>query len=145
MFQQTTTKPTLVKTNTYIVNDTNGNSLGPVGITTCPLEFLKKLQQQFIVYKHLLWPVILGLDFFHTYLIGIDWSSANQLHLHQGPKSIIILDPTPFPLHVNQISTLPPLHILVKTASQDTIPLRALAIVLPHLTVYLSPTLIITS
>ena len=35
----------------------------------------------------------------------------------------------PFPLHVNQISILPPPHILLKTVSQVTIPPRMLAIV----------------
>ena len=34
-----------------------------------------------------------------------------------------------FPLHIKQISTLPPLHMLVKTGSQVTIPSRTLAIV----------------
>ena len=65
----------------------------------------------------------------HNYLIGIGWFSANQLHPCQGPKSIVISDPAPFVLHVNQIATLPPLHILVKTVSQVTIPPRTLAIV----------------
>ena len=78
----------------------------------CTLEFPKKFQQQFIVCKHLLRPIILGLDFSHNYLIGIDSFSTKQLHLHQGPQSIVVLDPTPFPLHINQISTLPPPHLL---------------------------------
>ena len=51
------------------------------------------------------------------------------MHLHQGPKSIVISDPVPFPLHVNQMSTLPAPHILVKTVSQVTLPPRTLAIV----------------
>ena len=59
--------------------------------------------------------VILGLDFSYNYVIEIDWFLTNQLHLHQGPKSIIVLDPALFPLHVNQISTLPPQRILVRT------------------------------
>ena len=58
----------------YKVNGANGNSLGPPG---------KQFQQQFIVCKHLLSPVILGLDFSHNYLIGIDWFSTKQFHLHQ--------------------------------------------------------------
>ena len=53
-------------------------SLGPIGMTTCTLEFPNKFQQQIIVYKNLLWPVILRLDFSHNYLIGIDWFSSNQ-------------------------------------------------------------------
>ena len=52
------------------------------------LEFPQKFQQQLIVCKHLLCPVILGLDFSHNYLIGNDWFSTNQLHLPQGPWSI---------------------------------------------------------
>ena len=82
-----------------------------------------------IVSKHLLQPVILGLDFSAKYLIEIDWFSTNQLYLHQGPKSIIVSGPAPFPLYVNQISTLPLLHILVRKVSQVTIPSRTLAIV----------------
>ena len=39
-----------------------------------------------------------------------------------------MLDPAPFSLHINQISTLQPPHILVKTISQVTIPSRILAI-----------------
>ena len=77
----------------------------------------------------LLCPIILGLDFSHNYLIGIDWFYNNQLHLHQGPQSIVVLEPAPFPSHVNQISTLPTPHILVKMISQVTIPSRTLAIV----------------
>ena len=77
----------------------------------------ESIQQQYIICVHLLWPVILGLDISHNYLIGIDWSSSNQLHLHQGLKSIVISDPIWFPLHVNQISTLTPPHILLKTVS----------------------------
>ena len=94
-----------------------------------PSNFLKKFHQQFIVCEHLLWPVILGLNFSHDYLIGIDWFTTTQLHLQQGPQSIIVLDPAPYPLHVNQISTLSPTHILVKTISQVTIPSRMLVIV----------------
>ena len=93
------------------------------------IEFLKKFQWQFIVCKHLLHPIILGLDFSYNYLIGIDWFSTNQLHLHQGPQSIVVSDPAPFSLHVNQTSTMFPPHILVKTVSQVAIPSRTLAIV----------------
>ena len=59
----------------------------------------------------------------------MDWFSTNQLHLHQGPKSIVGSNPTPFPLHVNQISTLQPPHVLVRTISQVRIPTRMLAVV----------------
>ena len=59
----------------------------------------------------------------------MDWFSSNQLHLHQGPKSIVISDPAPFSLHINQISTLPPPGILVKTVSQVTISPRTIAMV----------------
>ena len=55
------------------VNGANGTSLGPIKMTICTLKFLRKFQQQFIVCKHLLQPFILGLDFSHNYLIGIDW------------------------------------------------------------------------
>ena len=51
------------------------------------------------------------------------------MHLYQRPKSIVISDPAQCPLHFNQISTLPPPHILIKTVSQVTIPSRTLAIV----------------
>ena len=59
----------------------------------------------------------------------MDWFSAHQLHLQQGPQSIVVSDHTPFPLYINQISTLPPPHILVKTISQITIPTKTLSIV----------------
>ena len=128
-FDKLQPKPALVQTHTYKVNGANGNSLSPIRTTTCTLEFLEKFQQKCIVWEHLLQPVILGLDFSHNNLIGIDCFSANQLPLHPGPKSIIISDPAPFPLHFIQISMLPPPHILVKTISQITIPPRMLAIV----------------
>ena len=83
-----------------------------------PLNSLKTFQQQFIVCEHLICPIILGLDFSHNYLIGIDWFSTNQLHLHKEPQFIVVSELTPFPLHANQISTLPTPHILVKTISQ---------------------------
>ena len=65
----------------------------------------------------------------HNYLIGIDCFFTRQLHLLQESKSIVVSDPAPFPLHINQISTLPLPHLLVKTISQVTIPSRWLAIV----------------
>ena len=52
-FNKLQPKPALVQTHTYKVNGANGNSLGPLGTTTCTLEFPKQFQQ-FIVYKHLL-------------------------------------------------------------------------------------------
>ena len=61
--------------HTYEVNGANGNSLGPIGMATCTLVFPKF--QQVTVCKHLLWPVILGLDFSHNYLIAIDWFATN--------------------------------------------------------------------
>ena len=82
-----------------------------------------------MVWKHLLWPIILGLDLSHNYMIGIHWFPPRQLHLHQGPWSIVVSHPTPFLLHINQISTLPPPHLLVKTISQVTVPSRTLTIV----------------
>ena len=42
----------------------------------------------------------------------------------------------PFPFHSNQISTLPPQHIFVKTIFQVTIPTRTLAIIPTTLTSY---------
>ena len=91
----------------HIANDDNNYAnLGPTG-TICTLKFPKKFQQQFNIVRNLLQPVILGLDFSHDHSIGIDCFSYNQLHLHQGPKSIVISDPAPFPLHINHISTLP--------------------------------------
>ena len=98
-------------------------------MTMCILKFLKKFHQQFIVCKNLMWPVILGLDFSHNYLIGITWFSSNQLQLHQGLKSIVRLDPAPSPLHVNWISTLPLPHLLVMMVSQVTIPPRTIAVI----------------
>ena len=80
----------LTATQTYRVNDVDGSSLGPLGTTTCTLEFPKKFQQQFIVCEHLLKPIILGLDLSHNYLIGIDWFSTKQLHLHLGPQSSVV-------------------------------------------------------
>ena len=50
--------------------------------TTFTLLLPKKFQQQFIVCKHLLCPIILGLNFSHNYLIGINYFSTNLLHLH---------------------------------------------------------------
>ena len=121
-FDKLQPQPQLVKTSAYRVNCADGNGLGPIGMTTHTLKFRPKFQWQFIVCKNLLCPVILGLDFPHNNLIGINSFSSNQLHLHQGLKSIVKSDPTQFPLHVNQISTLPLPHILVKTVSQVTTP-----------------------
>ena len=111
------------------VNSADRNSLGSIGITMCTLKFPKKFQQQFLIYKNIPQPVILGLDFYHNYLNGIDWLSSNQLHLNQGPKVIVISGPTPFPLHINQISMLLPPHIFIKTVLQATMPPRTIAIV----------------
>ena len=81
-------KPKLVQTYTYKVNDADGKSLAPIRMTTCTFEFPMKFQQQFILCKHLFQPVILGLDLSCYSLIRTNWFSANQLHLHQGPRSM---------------------------------------------------------
>ena len=114
----------LVQTHTYRVDGVDGNSLGLLRTTTCTLEFPIIFQQQFIVCEHILCLAILGLDYSYNYLIGIVWFSTNHLHLHQGPWSIVISDPTLFSIHVNQISTLVTPHMLVKTISQFTMPAR---------------------
>ena len=76
-----------------------------------PLNFLKKIPTTIHSLQSPTLTCHFGLDFSHNYLIGIDWFSTNQLHLHQGPQFIVVSDPAPFPLHVNQISTLPPPYI----------------------------------
>ena len=63
-FDKLQPKPALVQTHAYKVNGAYGNSLGPFRTTTCTLKFPKKFQQRFIVCKHLLCPVILGLIFY---------------------------------------------------------------------------------
>ena len=62
-FDKLDPKPASIQTHTYTVYGTNDNSLGPPWTTTCTLEFLKKFQQQFIVCKHLLRPIIFELHF----------------------------------------------------------------------------------
>ena len=62
-------------------------------------------------------------------MIGIDCFSSNLLHTYHGPKSIMTSDSAPFPLNVNQISTLPLPHILIKTVSQLNIPPGTIAII----------------
>ena len=128
-FDKLDPKPLLIIKHPYRVKGTDGNILGHTGTATCTLEFPKKFQQPFIICNYLLRPIILGLGFSHNYQIGIDWFSTHQLHLHQGPQSIVVSDCTPFSLHINQISTLPPLLILIKTILQATIPARTLAVV----------------
>ena len=88
-FNKLQTQPKVVRTITYKVKSSNRNSLSPIWMITCSLTFPMKFHQKFIVCGHLLWPLILGLDFSHSYLIGIDWFSSNQLHLHQRPKSTV--------------------------------------------------------
>ena len=68
-FDKLQPKPALVQTHIYKVNGPGGNSLGPLRMTICTLEFRQKFQQQFIVCEHLLQPVILGIDFSNNYLI----------------------------------------------------------------------------
>ena len=83
MFDKIDPKPKLTQTHTYKISGANGSSLGPLGTTICTLEFPMKFQQ-FIVCKHLLRPIILGLDFPHNYMIGTDWFSTKLLHLKQN-------------------------------------------------------------
>ena len=91
------------------------------------------IPQEIPVTVHSLWTPTLTYNFRtrfpHNYLIGISWISTKQFHLHQGPWSIVVSDPTPFTLHINYISSLPPSHLLVKTISQVKVPSRTLAIV----------------
>ena len=106
-FDKLEPRPLLFTKHPYRESGIDGNSLGPHGTATFTQESPKKFHQQFIICEHLLRPIILGLDFSHNYQIGIDWFSAHQLHLHQGPQSIVVSDHASFPLQINQISTLP--------------------------------------
>ena len=104
-FNKLQLKPKLVETNIYKVNGVDGSTICPIGMTSYTVRFPKKFQQQFIIWENLVQTVILGLDVSYNYVLGIDWFSSNQLNLHQGPKSIVISDPAPFPLRVNDITT----------------------------------------
>ena len=53
-FEKLQPKPKLVQSKTYRGNGANRNSLGPIGMTTCILEFPKKFWQQFTICKNLL-------------------------------------------------------------------------------------------
>ena len=56
----------------------------PTNIGACELE------QKFIVWKHLLCPVILKLDFIQDFRVGIDRNEQGQLYLHQDHKPLNI-------------------------------------------------------
>ena len=72
-FEKLHPQPKLVQTSTYRIHCADGNSLGPIGMTTCTLKFPQ---------------------------------TPHPLHLHQGLKSIVRVDPAPFPLHVNQSNNI---------------------------------------
>ena len=52
-FDKLQPQPKLVRKNTYRVNGTDGNSPGPIRMTTCTLKFPKTFHQQFIVCENL--------------------------------------------------------------------------------------------
>ena len=63
------------------ISSANGSNLGPIGVVICSIIFgACQLEHNFIVCKHLLQPVILGLDF--------DQDSINLLSVAYKPHLI---------------------------------------------------------
>ena len=81
----------------------DGSNLGPIGIATWSLlQGAHEFEHNFMVYKHLLHLVILGLYFAQHFKVGIDLSHQGHPYLHQDyksltyPKSSPSKDPTVF-------------------------------------------------
>ena len=71
------------------VSSANQSNLGPIRNATCSLLLgAHKFENKFIVCKHLLHHVILGLDFAQDFKVGIDWNHQGHLYLNQDHKPL---------------------------------------------------------
>ena len=60
-----------------------------MGVVICSITLgAHEFEHKFIVCKHFLHPVILGLDFTQDFRAGIDWNNQGQFYLHQDHKPL---------------------------------------------------------
>ena len=102
------------------VRTTSGSSLCPTGTITCNFKLGKQLFFfEFIVYRGLSRPCILGLDFLRKHKVGIGWSPGGkfQLDFHQQvlveSVKVYMSGPT---LQTRQCINIPPRSLMVLNA-----------------------------
>ena len=77
---------TMVKSKVSSIDESN---LGPVEIIICSMTLDEhEFDHRFIVYIHVIYPIILGLDFTPDFNVGIDWNNQGQLYIHQDHKPL---------------------------------------------------------
>ena len=79
----------------YKVTSANESNLVPIGVVICLLKpDTCEFEHKVILSKHLLCPVILGLDFAQDFRVGIDRNNWGQLYLHQDHKPLMYSKPS---------------------------------------------------
>ena len=72
------------------LSSTSGSNIIPTDILTLSIHLgAHKFKQNFIVYRNLGTPLILGLDFHHKFHIGTRWDSDGKHFLHKDGKPIV--------------------------------------------------------
>ena len=74
--------PTTRQIHTYQVKSANGSNLCPIGITECEFKIgQKEYKNDFVVYKNLIRPCILGIDLLKKHGIFAGWTPTGKFKL----------------------------------------------------------------
>ena len=77
--------------------------MGPLGFLTCKLKINHKVyEHEFVVCKHLITPVILGIDFLRKFNINISWGEEGRIQLKTGTQDLVysIQDNIQYPVSI---------------------------------------------
>ena len=72
------------------VRAATGTDMGPLGFLHCKVKINGRLyEHEFIVYQHLITPVILGIDFLRKFDINISWGDQGRIQLKEGAEELV--------------------------------------------------------
>ena len=85
------------------VRAATGGDMGPLGFLTCQLKINHQVyEHEFVVCKHLITPVILGIDFLRKFNINISWGEEGRIQLKTGTQDLVhsIQDNIQYPVSI---------------------------------------------
>ena len=104
------------------VRAATGGDMGPLGFLTCKLKINDKVyEHEFVVCKHLITPVILGIDFLRKFNINISWGEEGQIQLKTGTQDLVysIQDNIQYPVSLPRTVSIPPRSVVSVKAVAD--------------------------
>ena len=104
------------------VRAATGGDMGLLGFLTCKLKINDKVyEHEFVVCKHLITPVILGIDFLRKFNINISWGEEGQIQLKMGTQDLVysIQDNIQYPISLPKNLTILPRSVVSVKAVTD--------------------------